>query len=149
MVQTPTTNQPVAIQPAPVTPPGDETTNWKVYTNARYGFEIEYPQSLNFIDVKEEIVDQGNTFIRFNVKTTSEIWGIGDGKYHIFTIAIQPKELVVQESKARGENFDTKNALGENNGKYYLFSRSQDVPEDWQDVNLPFDKIKSSFKFTK
>lgn len=73
-VPTPTS---VTTQPASTTAPIDETANWKVYTNAKYGFEMQVPQDWNvkdeekidFSDPKETI---NQSVISFSVQNKGE-----------------------------------------------------------------------------
>ncbi|MBI2034050.1 MAG: hypothetical protein HYT13_03065 [Candidatus Liptonbacteria bacterium] len=44
------TKVPVTQQPTPVTPtPSNETTNWKIYRNEEYSFEMKYPSNWNVL----------------------------------------------------------------------------------------------------
>jgi len=61
----PTTTQ--SKTPAPTPTPGDETANWKTYTNAEYGFEFKYPSNLELNVVN---VTSGSNFDKRYVSIT-------------------------------------------------------------------------------
>ena len=51
------------VSPAPTD--AGETTNWKTYTNTKYGFSFKYPNSENwkFISLPTPVTNEDNTFV--------------------------------------------------------------------------------------
>lgn len=76
--------QPENEEPEVITSDVD-TSNWKTYRNAEYGFEVKYPRE--YLDkVKYNIWEASNDKIALLLN-----WGINKGQETIFAISVYPK----------------------------------------------------------
>jgi len=95
-----------------------DASDWKVYRNDEYGFELTFPERWEDYKVGEE-VSEGLAAVAFKLKHTRH------GKYHIvFTIGVYPKEKWEQLQSEEGPSVGT--YLGGQGGYVFDYSMGHD-----------------------
>ena len=139
----------------------NQTAGWKTYTNTEYGFEFKYPQ-----DFIISINPQGSTVIFRLVDNNMAVCDMYIGPIYsrvsdllappsstqkkivtdITISGIKAKRIREEERGLDAGLITTYAGYASRNNIHYLFSC---VPVDYKDDGFVFDKMLSTFKFTK
>lgn len=130
-----------------VTTESSVTSDWKIYRNEEYGFELNYPTELEFVINNNEGTDFAGSFA---IDDKYEV-----GKILALHFDINPKEEIItcddtQLIKKINHNIEMTyinscnqvHVYFQNKGNFWVFT-NYDYPRD------SFDQILSTFKFTK
>lgn len=127
-----------------------DTSNWKMYRNEDYGFEIKFSDKwANYYDITFKTPDFD--YILFCLPTADENTSIAcpsedPGFVGLFSIGIYTKK---QWEAQEIEHQNLSRILGKKNDLVFAYNKSQDPPDDLIPAYIETKEILSTFKFTK
>ena len=147
--------QPTISSTVQTATPSDETANWKVYRNEKYGFTLKLPPSWKNYKVWQiegdfNAFDSSESF-RFGLPTKSSKWPAYNGYGVLFTISVTTpqeweKEVIIQSKE--GEPGSTP-PLYRNDEYVFHLTPGQDCAEDLCDRYSEINDIRKTFKLIR
>lgn len=122
----------------------DETVDWKIYRNEKYGFTLLFPSTW---EGYRAIVNDSNGGISFELPTSDKEWNYGSGFSSIFAVNIYS---ISEWVKIYGDinAFEDSPYVFKNDKYVFQFVVSSNGPKDLFGTADDAEKIISTFKFT-
>ena len=120
-----------------------DVSNWKIYQNEEFGFEITLTDIWDGYKTKTES-DTTRTYIKFQIPIEDTNYGNRDGYATPFFISVFSisKWQKIQQEEGRKPKY-----IAQNDINVFAYSTWQDVPLDLLGKDMGFDQIFSTFKF--
>jgi len=104
-----------------------DTSDWKTYRNAEYGFEVKIPNIWPNFNVRRRSLYDGSVLIEFGFLTNDPRWYTTDGYAYLYGIQVFTKDQYKDYYKPNGGK---PVVLAQNHEYVFTITQGQEVPAD-------------------